>query len=764
MYRTDFIETRTDVIKNIYTLYSYTKSDEKERMWALERFLKGKCFIVEPFGNTLMFSPSRFSGYKDNTWQKHCTMQGDGTQTNDNFRNLKLYKDEEDPWLTTKFEEFLDKFNLTRNEPKFFIPANINLNDLDSERHCYFISPTHCNGQKEAAWNRLRDKGIAAIGWEDDDYSDTPIEDIKEIYADQPKAAEAFSLMKQIREGDIICCTNNNRGLWGIGIATSRYKYDRHIHYAGKDEDGNDSFYSHYVEVAWLCFKEQGYILTAELNISPAEKQWQPYGTLTRKEIPDYINNYLLKLNPWDMEKHYKYENYINLLKANKNLILTGAPGTGKTYLAKTIAEEMGAETGFVQFHPSYDYTDFVEGLRPTPPDKNGNIGFERKDGVFKEFCKKALGSAQIIDNSLHTSPKHINNTNTPSDSSKTKTFYQLYEDLKRRIKNREVTLYTKYPKNIMEVRVEDNYILYKKGDRFDSNYINIEYVFKIYHYYKDKHIYDITRCTFNEFCEIIGNTLNYTYYRGIVQELLNMSQNNPTYTKTGELSHNVIYNSTNQSQQPTNHLSCKDTPFVFIIDEINRGEISKIFGELFFSIDPGYRGKKGKVKTQYQNLITDKADQFYDGFYVPENVYIIGTMNDIDRSVESMDFAMRRRFAWQEITASDNTEMLDILGDMKHEVIKKMNDLNNALWDSETGNGIDGLNQAYHIGGAYFCKLTYYLNDDRSNKDEAYRQLWDKHLRGILFEYLRGSVDAMENLKMLENVFFKTEANDMAE
>lgn len=88
-------------------------------------------------------------------------------------------------------------------------------------------------------------------------------------------------------------------------------------------------------------------------------------------------------------------QSYVQLLQANKNLILTGAPGTGKTYLAKQIAKAMGAtseeQCKMVQFHPSYDYTDFVEGLRPVKSNASDQIGFELRQGVFKQFCEKAL-------------------------------------------------------------------------------------------------------------------------------------------------------------------------------------------------------------------------------------------------------------------------------------------------------------------------------------------------------------------------------------
>lgn len=427
------------------------------------------------------------------------------------------------------------------------------------------------------------------------------------------------------------------------------------------------------------------------------------------------------------MKQDCKLEKYIKILEANKNIILTGAPGTGKTHLAKAIADAMNAESDFVQFHPSYDYTDFVEGLRPTPPDNKGNIGFRRVDGVFKAFCKKAISD--------------INTKYIQSDSLFDNIYNSIVSDIKRGI----INSYTNPKGESLPLRINDKgRIEYRKNSPRAEKEENIRLM---YNYLLKNNIFDLSYYTRDDYWALIKKlsksteTIDYVEYGWILQELLNRTPRN-------------------YSDNKKNSSEINKQRFVFIIDEINRGEISKIFGELFFSIDPGYRGAKGKVKTQYQNMITNESDPFYEGFYVPENVYIIGTMNDIDRSVESMDFAMRRRFAWQEVKAEENTGMLDNLQEMKNEVVEIMKRLNNVIWNETTNTGIEGLSVAYHIGGSYFSKLKLYLNDDHSNKSAAYKHLWENHLKGVLSEYLRGMPDAMENLRKLENTYFKEDVD----
>ena len=408
------------------------------------------------------------------------------------------------------------------------------------------------------------------------------------------------------------------------------------------------------------------------------------------KVLIDFFDNFknILanhKIKEQEIKHMQTLEPYINLLTANYNLVLTGAPGTGKTFLAREIAKALNAEIGFIQFHPSYDYTDLVEGLRPTPPDENGNIGFERKDGVFKEFCKKALKEniANEVDNFEETWEKLIElvKTNLSNDKLLKIGSWEYGLSTKDSLKYSSLNTPSQYSFTITKQNVYDAYQSKKArpSGAFQRDMKDVVDFMKTQLQLKD-------------------------YQEGAILK------------------------------------QAENKKFVFIIDEINRGEISKIFGELFFLLDPSYRGIEHKVQTQYSNLI-ESGDVFSDGFFVPENVYIIGTMNDIDRSVESFDFAMRRRFAWKEIKAIDRITMWDgVIDDWKAESLKRMTSINTKI------ESIQGLGSAFHIGPAYFLKLKNYKGD--------FEQLWENHLVGVLFEYLRGLPEREKRLKELFDAY----------
>lgn len=469
--------------------------------------------------------------------------------------------------------------------------------------------------------------------------------------------------------------------------------------------------------------------------------------------------------NPSDKKVINEVLSYVNnggkmtgiyeLLKSNKNLILTGAPGTGKTYLAKNIASQIilnkdydesvendndfKEQCAFVQFHPSYDYTDFVEGLRPIQ-DEKGDIVFERKDGVFKKFCKKALKNLidskkdiatlnyeEIIKKDLIDFCNYINDNyiNDEIDEEKDKNG----EFIIYGIRGKKVAPITEiyYSKNEEKLSFT---VETKKGNEYTFNN-KLDLYRSYFEIFTSRNPEDWTWKDFSDKLNVKGR---HTYIYGFLKAFYEYKIEN------------------DKKQAGQNNITVKkveEKDFVFIIDEINRGEISKIFGELFFSVDSGYRGEKGKVKTQYANLIKD-GDEFKDGFYIPENVYIIGTMNDIDRSVESMDFAMRRRFAWKEIKAKDTQEtILSDLGDLKDEAIKRMDNLNKEI------SSIPELSDDYNIGASYFLKLGNY------DENEAFDKLWENHLKGLLFEYTRGMSNQREIMIKLKEAYNSNSDND---
>lgn len=397
------------------------------------------------------------------------------------------------------------------------------------------------------------------------------------------------------------------------------------------------------------------------------------------------------------------YQNpYSSMLIQSKNIIFRGAPGTGKSYLAKEIAadiisngyfdqyalltDEQKKQVEFVQFHPSYDYSDFVEGLRPKM-NADGSMGFELQDGVFKKFVARARKNYEDSQKSKERIEQEKSVQGAMED------FFADIEfgvDLFKTITGNEF-----YITSVEEGRIN---ISIPGNENVDKLSLNIDEIRKMLESgEKFEKVRDVTAFFGKQFT-MQAYSYDFAIYREIIKR---KSKTSETITKPEELK-----------------------KYIFIIDEINRGEISKILGELFFSIDPGYRGKAGEVSTQYANMHADPDEKFY----IPENVYIIGTMNDIDRSVDSFDFAMRRRFRFVEVKADDRLEMLTLLEneELEEEARKRMSALNKEILE------VEDLNENYQIGASYFLKL----------KTLSFDELWTDCLQPLLQDYIQGMYD----------------------
>ena len=177
-----------------------------------------------------------------------------------------------------------------------------------------------------------------------------------------------------------------------------------------------------------------------------------------------------------------------------------------------------------------------------------------------------------------------------------------------------------------------------------------------------------------------------------------------------------------------------KDVPFVLIVDEINRADLSAVFGELMYALE--YRGDKISIPN------------FNEPFVIPDNIYLIGTMNSVDKSLATFDLALRRRFGFYKIMP-DTSLLPQMLGktnlsnDSTEDFAKRCETLNREIATNATLQ----LGEDFQIGHAYFAKIKDFIAKDETIQDQTIssfdlEKLWIYHLEPLLEEYVGNRVD----------------------
>lgn len=390
-------------------------------------------------------------------------------------------------------------------------------------------------------------------------------------------------------------------------------------------------------------FNQVFYWLQKE-NLIPPYKNTQPQDwfnknkfaiehlTSSLKDVSG-IDEYWISICLWEM-----YVNISNPFSLKKQVVKYGSPGTGKTYTAKQNTQllfeiwkdeftssynfDFNEQIETIQFHPSYTYEDFMEGLRPML-DKNGQAQLTLQNGIFKDFCIKA--------------------------------------------------------------------------GKWECDIAMLSNLGKIKNEWPDLTLNDVHE---------VKSDLRGEHWRFLFE-----------------------------IQDKTKKLSDAIPPFFFIVDEINRAELSRVFGELMFCLE--YRGIKGAIKTQYAHLNNAEIGMIKIGdgyqFFIPTNIFLIGTMNTIDRSVESFDFALRRRFRWEEIMPDPTLLHYHLINYNSKwaKLAENLKDLN-AQIESEPLLGRD-----FQIGHAYLWELRY---SKELTISEVRNAVWDNSIAPLLQEYLRGT------------------------
>ena len=408
--------------------------------------------------------------------------------------------------------------------------------------------------------------------------------------------------------------------------------------------------------------------------------EWQTDDNLVLKVLTNIKNNQKGK-KYLDIMNKQENNNIINLLRYKPQIILQGPPGTGKTREAKRIAKallglgendslEGNEQFKLIQFHPSYSYEDFVRGI--IAENTNSNISYVTKDKILAEFAKKALEDPYELikweDFRDYLIKEREKNEN-------------VFFDKKETIKFDSIKKYDDGEAIHVQCLGNNKWKVGENGLNLPKNFTN-------------ENLYD-NFVTFKE-----NQKKKDGYWSDIVDYFIDWAK------------------------------KFKKKPYVLVIDEINRANLSAVLGELIYALE--YRGEA--VQSMY-------AIEGENNLILPPNLYIIGTMNTADRSVGHIDYAIRRRFAFVNILPKDLTNEL---GDQfEGTLFAKVTNLFNTNLSSEFKK------EEVQLGHSYFI-----------TKNTPIDIRWEYEIKPILFEYVKDGILVGEGIETTINNLINNENN----
>ena len=461
--------------------------------------------------------------------------------------------------------------------------------------------------------------------------------------------------------------------------------YNKYCNYLGVNTKKTGEIYPHYCE---LLHKLENFISKDDELLEMIENNSSNYyqSNLLLAQNIVYVmlkEGYISEVDGDESmgTKSKELIEYTELLKNKLNVILQGAPGTGKTYTTASLALSICDEDinyndrdavmkrykelrdegriGFCTFHQSMDYEDFIEGIKPKT--ENGIVTYDIEDGIFKRICDEAR---DII--SVKKSDK--------IDFSNTRVFKMSLGDINEAeevfsycLENNVIALGWGEDKDFSNCTKREDFkaldstwgataveifkTWMQKGDivLISDRLKGIKAIARIVGDYEYNNSTPLRMCQFRK-VEWLYNgeviTTNKFYGKRLSQQSIYGFYDS---NKIGKPDFNGNLNVDFLNEIITGNVNQEETkPYVLIIDEINRGNVSKIFGELITLVETDKR--LGNPKTE----LTVELPYSKETFGIPKNLYIIGTMNTTDRSTGTLDYAVRRRFAFVTLGADE--------------------------------------------------------------------------------------------------------------